>query len=206
MADKAQTRKEILAKRAALLPEEHLHMSQIICHVIASLREWQQANSILFFLPFRDEVNIDPLLPVAWGEGKRVLAPRCLPRTRALVISEIKTLDHLAEGTWGIREPLNSLPAEDPQNIDLILVPGVAFDAEGGRLDYGGGYYDRFLPACRHDAIRLAPHFSLQLIGKIATGEHDEYVDMLINELQIIETSQYQAKRSNTTKTGNNYQ
>ncbi|MCL2497403.1 MAG: 5-formyltetrahydrofolate cyclo-ligase [Symbiobacteriaceae bacterium] len=181
MPSKTELRQDIIQKRLALSPAEHQFGSAAICCRIRQLTIWQQAQGVLFFLPFRQEVAIEELMEQAWHESKRVYAPRCLPQSLELRISQLQSWDQLESGTWGIREPLLTLPEAKLTEIDLVLVPGAVFDVQGGRLGYGAGYYDRFLRQVP-GAVKLAPHFSWQLTERLPQEEHDIPMDILVNE------------------------
>lgn len=187
MTAKAQLRQMMILQRLALSEQEHAIQSIATCQRIKNHRAWLGAHSILFYMPIKREVSIEPLMQEAWNAGKDVFVPRCLPDSRELKIVKLISLDQLITGTWGIREPLETLPGVDPYILDLILVPGVAFDRKGGRLGYGGGYYDRFLAKCHPNAIRLAPHFRLQLLPKLDHCRHDQLMHLLVNDTCEIE-------------------
>ena len=89
----------------------------------------------------------------------------------------------IAPGRWNIPEPRPGFcPRAAPETVDWVLVPGVAFDAQGGRLGYGGGFYDRLLPLLRTDISRAAAAFELQMVDCVPRGKHDLAIDLIITE------------------------
>ena len=189
MSSSEEQRRTCLARRDELDPGEHRLRSAKIRQNILHLSAWYEAEAVLFFLPFRSEVDIAPLLLKAWDDGKAVYASRCIRSSRELKIARIISFDDLSAGAWGIKEAKPELAEVDPRVLDLVFVPGAVFDPKGHRLGYGAGFYDRFLPRCRQDALRLAPHFSLQLVDAIAVAAHDQAMDILVNEDEVIVTA-----------------
>ena len=88
----------------------------------------------------------------------------------------------MESGRWGISEPKATCPPVNPQEIDLILIPGVAFDCDGNRLGYGAGFYDRFLPLLKEDVPRIGWTFFCQIFERIPAEPHDQTMRMLISE------------------------
>lgn len=126
-------------------------------------------EKVCLYAPLPHEVNLLPLLEEA--PGIAYYFPRCLPG-RQLSFHRITSAAELQPGTWGIPAPPAELPALSPHEAQLIIVPGVAFTAEGLRLGYGGGYYDRFLPRCPQ-ARTLALALPEQLQPELPTTPHD---------------------------------
>jgi len=191
MDEKRELRRQVLAKRALLTDEERSLKSQQILSKVLELPEYREARSVMTFLNFRDEVETTGLARKILEDGKQLVVPRCGP-DRELIPAQITDLEKdLEPGMWGIREPKkDSLARVNPEIIDLVIVPGVAFDLSGGRLGYGGGYYDRFLPRLRKDVKRLGLAFSCQLVEKVPRGEHDLPLDILVTEDEVIRYNQ----------------
>lgn len=186
--DNAELRKQILARRSALPQPEYQRLSRIICTRITETTYWQSAAVVLCYVPFRNEVDIAPLIELAWQEQKLVLVPRCVPQTHRLLIKPLGSWQDLEDGIYGLREPSLDLPEVDPKTIDLILMPGSVYSRSGARLGYGAGYYDRFLPLCREETVRLAPHFAFQLVDELWQGFYDQSMDVLLNENELLHT------------------
>jgi 5-formyltetrahydrofolate cyclo-ligase len=101
--------------------------------------------------------------------------------THTLEMRHVTDLENdLVAGVWGIREPGTSRPVHALANIDFLLVPGVAFTAEGARLGYGGGYYDRLMGALTPGVARIAAAFDLQVVAKLPESAHDQRVHAIV--------------------------
>ena len=180
-------RKRVLALRNALEPDAHAAGSTAIAERLIALPAFSAATTILAVLPFGSEWNARVLVARALGAGKTVLLPRVDADARMLVLHAVRNLERdIAPGFRAIPEPLPSTPVVVPEAIDWMLVPGVAFDADGHRLGYGGGYYDRLLPLCRPDAARVAGAFALQLVERVPSAPHDARVDAIVTPESVI--------------------
>jgi 5-formyltetrahydrofolate cyclo-ligase len=184
---KKSIRKNILARRNALTGEQIETMSKGICETFISLDEVRNCSTMMIFMSFGSEVNTDYIIERAWQWDKRVLVPLCKPETKKLVIFPIKTFNDVEPGYFGIREPKKDIlkPASKAE-VDLVVVPAVAFDRRGYRVGYGGGYYDRFLTSMNVPKIGLA--FSCQIIPEAPTDRYDIPVDGIITEKEYIKT------------------
>ncbi len=187
MTDKKHIRKTILAVRNALPPQHIESMSRRIRENFIRLHEAAHCTVLMAFLNFGTEVITDYIIEWAWREGKRVVAPLCQPETKRLFLSEITSFDDVEPGYFGVREPRKHLlkPVEKRQ-VDLILVPAVAFDRKGGRVGYGGGYYDRFLLDIDKAVPKIGLVFACQIIGAVPTDGYDLPVDKIITEEETI--------------------
>ncbi|MBI4632525.1 MAG: 5-formyltetrahydrofolate cyclo-ligase [Deltaproteobacteria bacterium] len=187
MTDKKHIRKTILASRNALSGRQIESMSRRIFERFTRLDEARICSTMMAFLHFGTEVITDTIIAWGWREGKRVAVPLCQPETKQLIISAIETFDDVEPGYFGVREPKKHLlkPLEKSQ-IDLVLVPGVAFDRRGYRVGYGGGYYDRFLSAIGKDVPKIGLVFASQLIEAVPADSHDLPVDKIITEEEVI--------------------
>lgn len=141
------------------------------------------------YVSFGSEVNTFPLIQAALEQSKRLAVPLCQPEGQSLLAAEISDFPgDLRPGTWGILEPRpEALRPVAPELLDLVLVPGVAFDRSGNRLGYGAGYYDRFLATLRPGARTIALAFAEQIVTDVYPQAHDRPVDMVITDQEIIE-------------------
>ena len=184
--DKKQLRKDLLARRSALPAEERRQNDQAIFRRLAAMPEWQAAETILLFLDFRGEVSSDPLIRRGLAEGKRICAPKTIVDERRLIPLRILDADDLIIGAYGIREPRDADELRVPvDEIDAVILPGVGFDRQGGRLGYGGGYYDRFLPQLRPDVPKIAVAYELQVLQEVPLEPHDTRLNALVTEAGI---------------------
>lgn len=151
----------------------------------------EKPRTICTYMPFRSELDITPVMEWCWQQGINVLVPRANRMDRSLHLHWINSYDDLESGAWGIREPKQSLPEWDVSTaIDAIIVPGLAFDLQGGRLGYGGGYYDRFIRSLRRapwkSPLLIAIAFASQIVDAVPMEGHDLECDVIITERGIM--------------------
>jgi len=180
---KAEARRLAAARRRQQPEKERL--SRLILQRIARLPEYRNADSLMFYVATGDEVRTQEALSDALAGGKRVIVPYC--SGQELELFELHSLDELAPGSFGVLEPraeLRGLPGRrpSPKELDVIIVPGVAFDRRGARLGRGKGYYDRFLAAVPTTTVLIAPAFECQLLPKVPIGPHDVMMDVVVTE------------------------
>jgi len=133
------------------------------------------------------EPDITPAMEWCWRNGVDVVLPRVINGTRRMALHIVTSYDELAPGKWGIREPKPEQPLwSDPAGISLIIVPGLAFDAQFGRLGYGGGFYDRLFASYANDKadkpLLVAAAFDLQLVPELPIEPHDRRMDRILTE------------------------
>ncbi len=168
-------------------PEEINKKSCIIKDKLLSLNCFKGAQTVMFFLSFGSEVNTFPIIDKALKLGKRVVVPKTIPDRREMIPSLLLDLSaDLEPGLKGILEPkASSLRPVPAKEIDLVVVPGVAFDSYGNRLGYGGGYYDRFFQLLKENTPLVALAFAGQLVEEVPINPHDKKVGVLITEEKI---------------------
>ena len=176
---KRALRVRMLERRGMLAPAEASGRSAAAQgHVLAS-PHWASARTVALYMPIRGELDTGLLRSRAWGEGKRVLLPRCAAGRRGdLELAACESAAELAQGSYGILEPLPSLSAidlEDPQQAPhLLIAPCLAVDSQGCRLGYGGGYYDRLLrrPALQ-TTVCIGLIFAVQRVASLPVESWD---------------------------------
>lgn len=147
--------------------------------LLAAQPLWQKAQSVLLFAPLPEELDIWPLLLDALRAGKQVALPRFNRQTKSYAAFQIQDPDADVEtGHFGIREPNAQCPALASGPLDLILVPGVAFDRQGHRLGRGKGYYDKLLTVLRGRRCGVA--FDQQVVEEIPVEGHDARMDCVL--------------------------
>lgn len=182
---KKRLRQECLEKRAGLSQDEVREKSERIMARLFELDEFKKANFIMFYVDFKNEVMTQDAIAKALSMGKRVAVPKTV-KDEGLWAIEIKSLDDLSAGAFGILEPTKLENRVDPEELDLVIVPGVAFDRKGHRLGFGAGYYDRFLPKLRPGVKKIAVAFEVQLVDSVPAEEHDIRMDAILTEEQLI--------------------
>jgi 5-formyltetrahydrofolate cyclo-ligase len=183
---KTQIREQAHANRKAQLDKEPL--SETIVRKFMALPEYAAASTVMFYVDVRTEVRTRHSLPGALGHGKRIVVPYCVDGELELFLLE--DMDELSIGMYKILEPKSELRDAPGKRIavkelDLVMVPGVAFDRRGARMGHGMGYYDKLLEHARPDAPLAALAFECQLFPEIPTQEHDVFMDKIITEKEI---------------------
>lgn len=185
LPSKPELRATMRARLAQLAPQRQAR-SQAAALRLAGQPEYRAARVVFTFLSLPQELNTDPLIAAALAAGKLLCAPRADWQTRALTPLRLYGADppHVSLGPRGIREPAtDELIA--PADIDLVLVPGLAFDAQGYRLGQGGGFFDRFLARPELRAIRCGLAFEEQLVAAVPREPHDEPMDLCVTDAQL---------------------
>ncbi len=180
---KRELRKSIIGKRDALSVEFRASLSSVITGKMKGLDAYRRAEIVLAYMSFGSEFGTDEFAKDVLENGKALVLPKLNGERSGLDLYLVTDLsDGLEAGVWGIREPRGGARIEDFSLIDFILVPGVAFSREGGRLGYGGGFYDRLLVNKRIDSAAVAAAYSLQVVEKVPIEENDVFVDGVITE------------------------
>lgn len=166
-------------------------LSETIMNRFMSLPEFAAAKTVKFYVDVRAEVRTRQALPAALATGKKIVVPWCNDMGM-LELFHLESMDELTLGMYKILEPredLRRLPAKQvqPEVLDLIMVPGVAFDRQGGRTGHGKGYYDKLLEHSRPDAPLVGIAFECQMFAKIPMMAHDIFMDKVITEAAIYE-------------------
>jgi 5-formyltetrahydrofolate cyclo-ligase len=183
---KAEIRRQAHANRNQQQNKDEL--SRQICTTFMALPEYAAARTVMFYVDVRSEVRTRNSLPDALASGKRIVVPYCVNNELKLFL--LKDVEELSIGMYKILEPrpeLRSLAEKrvSPGELDLVMVPGVAFDRKGSRMGHGFGYYDKLLQHARDDAPLVALAFECQLFPEIPTQAHDIFMDKIITEKAI---------------------
>jgi 5-formyltetrahydrofolate cyclo-ligase len=184
---KKAIREQAHANRKAQENKEPL--SETICETFIAHPEFAAAKTVMVYIDVRTEVRTRQHLPKLLASGKRIVVPYCVDGELELFLLE--NMDELSIGMYKILEPKEELRAApgkqvDVEELDLIMVPGVAFDANGARMGHGFGYYDKLLEHARRDTPLVALAFECQLFPEIPTHDHDVFMDKIITEERII--------------------
>jgi len=191
---KSSLRERILALRRAQSSRDIEKKSGDIRRKLFTFVPFCQAETILFYLAIKDEVQTEKMIEESLQKGKRVAAPLIDWQRKKILPSEIKDLTKDIEiSVFKIPQPKNNLYSPfSPVNIDIVIVPGVVFDRKGNRLGFGGGFYDRFLGKLSNRTKLVALAFELQLVDNVSSQSYDIAVDYLITERGIINCKNYQ--------------
>lgn len=183
-------RKEILKKRESIDGIKKDKMDAEILNKFYESRYYKEAIKIFIYISYSSEINTRDIINRALKENKRIYVPRTEIKTRVMDAVEISSLDNLVESSYGILEPSKDEPCIDPNDLDLIVVPGVAFDRNGGRMGYGAGFYDRYFKKINSGNIgritKLALAYDFQVVNEVPMGELDVPVDYILTEKDFI--------------------
>ena len=186
LTEKKKLRREMIAQRERLTPEQQREESILICRKVVDHHFFKQSQTILFYMPVRGEVDVRPAIEAAWKQGKRVALPRVERGAKNMTLWFVDSYLQLEEGVYGILEPKKREEARvTPSELDLVIVPGVAFDVDGYRIGYGGGYYDRFF-AKWESLVRLGVGYSFQVVSTVYPEDHDQPLHGLITSEQVM--------------------
>jgi 5-formyltetrahydrofolate cyclo-ligase len=181
---KRAIRREVIARRDALSPEVRADASARIAATVMELPEVVAARTVMAFWAFGSEVDTAPLIERLHAAERRVVLPRVEGGDVVAVV--YLAGDEVAAAAFGAMQPTGAALVE-PAEVDLVIVPGVAFDREGRRVGYGGGYYDRFLPRTRTDVPAIAIAFSQQVVDRpLPAASFDRRVDAIVTERGIV--------------------
>lgn len=170
-------------------PKELDDLSSRITSRLLALREVQVADVICPYLHFGSEVRTLDIVNSILSLRKRVIVPITDPSNRRLIFSELFSLTDLHPGVFGVPEPEGQFVRCVPlENADVILVPGIAWDSQGYRLGYGGGYYDRSLNLLRKPVLKVGLSYEFQILKRVPRSRHDRCVDRLVTESEVINT------------------
>lgn len=201
--DKKAIRTEVTEKKNALTPEQTAQWSAQLKERFCALEAYQEAECIYFYMSYNNEVQTVPMIEQAIADGKRAAVPIMLfsgktfnkkgePKSDYMEFIYLNSMEECRPNFMGIPEPPQELIKENPERIAaeksvLILMPGLAFDREGNRIGYGGGFYDKYLASHPDTQFRkVALGFDFQLYDAIPTEPHDEKMDLIITPSETV--------------------
>jgi 5-formyltetrahydrofolate cyclo-ligase len=186
---KASIREQARKNRVAQKDKDAISLG--ICSKFMALPAYQSARTVMWYVDAGSEVRTRHTLPEALTHGKRVVVPWCVVETNQLELFWLEDMSELVEGAYKILEPkeeLRRVPRKviQPEELDLVMVPGTAFDPRGGRMGQGKGYYDRLLFRAKPDAPLVALAFDCQIFDEIPVAPHDVFMDLVLTESRSI--------------------
>lgn len=176
---KKELRAQVRDRRAGLTDVERRERSRRAHHALTSSSRWIDAAAVGLFCSMAEEIDTRALIRAAWESGKRVALPFTPPLGEPLEFMWVTEQDRLIRNVYGVEEPGPGTERATTADLDLLVVPGLAFDARGARLGYGGGYYDRTLDGAVFSVL-LA--FGCQQVEQVPEGPHDKCVDAVVTE------------------------
>jgi 5-formyltetrahydrofolate cyclo-ligase len=183
---KREVRRRVLADRDALSPTERTHLAVVVAERFLALPEVDTAGTVMAFWSFGSELPTAPLLEALERRGKTLVLPRIIDGE--LEARTYRPGDPVTEAAFGAFEPVGGRVL-GPAEIEVVAVPAVAFDRDGRRVGYGGGFYDRFLPATGAGATHVGVGYALQLLPQgqtLPAGSFDRTVDVIVTERETV--------------------
>jgi 5-formyltetrahydrofolate cyclo-ligase len=184
--DKAQLRRELQNCLLSITSQQRSEKSRKACRNLVSIPQFQNASTVMMFLSLPHEVDTSESILHAWQLGKTVTVPKVSWQQRHMIAVQIHSLETgISTEASGLKNPTSGVPMAFDE-IDLVVTPALGFDRKGNRLGRGGAYYDRFFTNTELKASRCGFGFTEQLVETIPVAEHDEPVDILVTDEEII--------------------
>ena len=187
---KKELRKDILYIRNNMCENEKEEKDNVIKHRFLESDYYKKADKIFIYISYSSEIDTINIINKALSDGKEIFVPRTIFDTKAMDAVKINSLENMKKDKYGIPEPQGDIPCVDPNELDLIVVPGVAFDNNGGRMGYGAGYYDRYFKKIsnvkKNTIKKLALAYEFQIIDNVPMDKQDVKIDYIITEENII--------------------
>jgi 5-formyltetrahydrofolate cyclo-ligase len=182
--DKFAVRQDMRRRRDAMSLDDVLNLSRAIEDRLFACKDFSVCQNIMFVLSFGNEVRTDEMITRSLKDSKQVYVPRLITRERRLEVCEITDMDQEFElGSYDIREPSRSnSKVVSPSIIDAVIAPGLAFDRSGGRIGFGGGYFDWLFKQLPDEALRLGVAYEFQVVDSIPQDSWDERVHTIFTE------------------------
>lgn len=185
--DKNKIRSNTLQSLQQLSTEEKQLIEQNMFNILTKSHLWKNSETIGFTVSSAIEWDTTVLIKQAWEENKTIVVPKSISETKQLIFYKLTSYNQLIIGYANLLEPDPEMTEEiSKEEIDLLIVPGIAFDKKGFRIGFGGGYYDRFLEDYNVLTASLVSH--LQLIEQVPIDQYDIPVQYLITEHELIKT------------------
>jgi 5-formyltetrahydrofolate cyclo-ligase len=188
MKNKDDIREFISGKRKMLRFEWVMQQSEIAAKKMIALPEFRKAKTVCCYVALPGEVMTQEIIEKCWDGNKKVCVPAFREETKRYELAGFERNARLAEGLYGVPEPAEA-GWTACEKVDFIVVPGLAFDASGGRVGHGGGHYDKILQRLRKQAFRAGLAFDFQVLGRVPMETWDVGVDAVITEKRVIRSA-----------------
>lgn len=186
LLNKRVIRSSILEQREKINTSIRKEWDKNIFDLLINSEFYKNANVIFVFVSFKSEVDTHPIIEHALKNFKTIYVPKIQSKEKGMEIFKISSLEDLKTGYFDILEPKESCPVADSNNIDLILMPGVAFDLKGGRVGYGKGFYDVFLSRMSKKVNKIALAYDFQIVDKVPMDQFDVKIDGIVTNEGIV--------------------
>jgi 5-formyltetrahydrofolate cyclo-ligase len=189
--NKKDLRKNARALRDAMTPDDRTKKSELILKTLVSTDEYRNAENVLVYVSTGSEVETFEFITLSLADGKNTFVPKVYGSEMKFI--QIKSIDELAAGYYGILEPKQDEPVWDEikcSGSNICIMPGLAFDKHFNRIGYGGGFYDKFLQ--KHlNIYRIAICFECQMVDAIEAEDTDVKPDMIITDREVMKNGQH---------------
>jgi len=184
--DKKQLRSRLKSSLSQLTESQRSDMSKKACRTLIDTEQFRRASVIMLFLSLPHEIDTTAAILNAWQNQKIVVVPKVSPHQKHMIPIQIHSLESgISTDRRGLRNPVTGPPVP-PEDIQLVVTPGLAFDKNGNRLGRGASYYDRFFASKQLAAAKCGFAFSCQIMDDVPVENHDQKIDMLITDKEII--------------------
>lgn len=177
---KKEIRKQIEQKRASMTTSQKALWDKQILHQLLQSEYYTRAKIIFCYISFEGEVDTLTFIEHALSDNKILCVPKVHSMKEGMDAYRIKNLDQLTKGYYGILEPSDLTGIIQPTSIDLLIIPGVAFDGNMNRIGYGGGFYDRYLKNIASTTPKIALAYDFQILESLPTDSYDEMITKVI--------------------------
>lgn len=181
--EKKAIRAALRVLRDALSDEDRAARSLAVARAVLALPEVASARAVMVFSSFGSEVDTAPIVEALLADGRRVALPRI--EQGNIVPVDYRTGDPMRPAAFGMDEPAGH-DIVAPDELDVVVTPGLAFDRHGYRIGYGGGFYDRLFLKTRADVLKAGICFATQLVGPLPHGGHDVPVDLIVTDAGVV--------------------
>lgn len=180
MMEKEQLRNHIKTIRNSMTANEKMEYDEAIYNKVINSDYYSKSKTIFIYVSFGSEVDTHRIIKHGLENNKIICVPKIINKAKGMKAVRINTMKELKANSFGILEPQTFLNTINPEEIDLMLIPGLAFDKKGGRLGYGAAYYDRFIKCARKNIYKIGLAYHFQLVSEILMEEHDMAIDDVI--------------------------
>ncbi|MDF2880863.1 MAG: 5-formyltetrahydrofolate cyclo-ligase [Clostridiaceae bacterium] len=182
MGSKIEIRKRMISERLNLNKEMKSKLDKDIYINVCNSTLFNKAKNIFIYVSLDYEVDTKKIISMAFSLDKTISVPKIISKSMGMVAVTIESLSQLSVGKYNILEPNIDNNIANANEFDLIIVPGLAFDKKGGRLGYGGGFYDRYLKNCSSTCNIIALAYSFQIIDEVPMDINDVKINNIITE------------------------
>lgn len=183
MIEKKELREKVIMERDGLSKDEINKYDENIFKRVIESKYYKESKCIFIFVSYKSEINTHEIIKRALKDEKRVCVPKIISLKEGMEAIEIKSFSQLKPGKKGILEPEDFSQKIDPKEIDVVFTPGLAFDNKGGRLGYGGGFYDKFFKRLKKDTHKIGLAYSFQRVDFVPMEEWDVRINgIIVNE------------------------